>query len=314
MLKHIGAVIALALALATPVSATTLQVTLPDYPIEINGYTIDPKINKYPPLAYRGVTYIPMTYRNAEFLGIHTEWDNANRILKIERGVASSGWQLYPFPTESPNNRREQVQTAPFQVLINGKAIDDKDLNAYPFFVFRDVTYLPMTWRIFHDELDYNWTFSSENGLVMRAENYTLSKVGGVDSIGYDGGFIDFAPFPPSSYFFDNVTEDSRQHFDLDLRERYFKGFQGFRAPGTMGYYYITPDQHVEAKPYVQGDVLYMPFGYATDYTLSEKNSKLTFNSTAVRNVILKYNIHTGELLGEEEVPMTKVQELSKEQ
>ena len=53
-----------------------------------------------------------------------------------------------------------------------------KGIKKYPLFVFRDITYLPMTWSIFHDELDYDVSFNHKDGLVMKAKitSYVISN------------------------------------------------------------------------------------------------------------------------------------------
>ncbi len=66
-----------------PAMAANVQATLPSFPVTLNGTVIDNSYRQYPLLVYNNITYFPMTHYDCRFLGVETEWTQANG-LKIE--------------------------------------------------------------------------------------------------------------------------------------------------------------------------------------------------------------------------------------
>lgn len=65
--------------------AQNVTVTLPDFPVTLNGIELQPSIEDYPVIVYNNITYFPMTYHYANFLGLSTEWaDNTLTVQKID--------------------------------------------------------------------------------------------------------------------------------------------------------------------------------------------------------------------------------------
>ena len=56
-------------------SAAAVKVTLPNFPITLNGVAIDNAYRQYPIITYEGITYFPLTYNDCRFLGLTTSWD-----------------------------------------------------------------------------------------------------------------------------------------------------------------------------------------------------------------------------------------------
>ena len=315
MLKRIISLLFLLLFLNINVEAKEINATIPKYPVNINDTVMIKEKNKYPPLAYNGITYFPMTYDNAMSLGILIKWDNAKRTLYLDRGAGFGNIKIKPYYYEKENKKSYSVRTIPFDVVINGKKINQKELKKYPFLVFRDITYLPMTWSIFHDELDYSVSFNHRDGLVMRANTRHMSfPSAGMEEIDIEGVHISYTSQEPLS---DYSIIISKKSFELNLgeeiRSKYFKNYRNFQPPGVLGHYLINPEDKIEAKPFINGNILYMPFGYACDFTVSSDGGTLTLNSEKVRNVNLKYDINTGDFLGEDEVDMERVNKLYKQ-
>lgn len=58
----------------------------------------------------------------------------------------------------------KKVRLPDFPVLINGQALDNQKLK-YPFFVYKDITYLPLTWKYAHDMLGLELVWDDAKGL-----------------------------------------------------------------------------------------------------------------------------------------------------
>ncbi len=58
------------------VSADTgkVNVTIPSFKVTLNGEVMDNEYNRYPLLVYKDITYFPMTYDGARFLGLKANW------------------------------------------------------------------------------------------------------------------------------------------------------------------------------------------------------------------------------------------------
>ena len=69
-----------------------VTVTVPAFPVTLNGLTIEQTNNQYPSLVYKDITYVPMTYYDAQLLGLDSQWE-AQSGLAIQKTafVAESG-------------------------------------------------------------------------------------------------------------------------------------------------------------------------------------------------------------------------------
>ena len=74
MKKKLIASVALSAFLLTGVAspamaAQQVKVTLPTFKVTLNQYEMENKYNQYPLIVYKDITYFPMTYHYADFLG-----------------------------------------------------------------------------------------------------------------------------------------------------------------------------------------------------------------------------------------------------
>lgn len=149
---------------STAFAADTVTVTLPAFSVTLNGQTNANTYSKYPFLVYRDITYFPMTYCDCRLLGIRTDW-TAETGLSIEKNEDA----FYEYTREVqtfPNAKLQRAQIATGKICVNGKTIDNSK-EQYPLLSFRDVTYFPMTWRFAVEEFGWDYTFDTQNGLVI---------------------------------------------------------------------------------------------------------------------------------------------------
>lgn len=79
---------------------TTVTVSLPSFPVTLNGITIENERSQYPLIIYKDITYFPMTYYDSRFLGLESIW-NAKTGLTVEKtGV---NWNYYKYNTNKTN-------------------------------------------------------------------------------------------------------------------------------------------------------------------------------------------------------------------
>ncbi|MCZ8519638.1 hypothetical protein [Paenibacillus caseinilyticus] len=183
-----AAIIALLVLLTSlPIQASassSIRASIPQFPLSINGQKLDQAYSKYPFLFYRDITYLPLTWNHLQALGLESEWSD-DEGLKI--------WTNQNFPPpihESPveqdvsGKRNGSVdyaaKAAGWPIRLNQTAIDNA-VEPYPFITFRDVTYMPLTWRNVHDLLQIDIRWSEADGLHLIGGQHIISSLIGDD-------------------------------------------------------------------------------------------------------------------------------------
>ena len=232
-----SAVLALGLLVptATPAIAASsnVNVSLPSFDVTLNGTEIDNDYSQYPLIVYKDITYFPMTYYDCRFLGLETGWTDAKTGLFIDTTGIQGAY--HPYTQKSKNAKSAKAQIASFPITVNGKAIDNSK-EEHPLLLFRDVTYFPMTWRFCVDEFNWQYSFTTADGLIIssganaaktygtlpqQSNSSLLKNVIATDGkyvyYAADEGFIMSAPLTapsqakaayqlPINYYIDNTT------------------------------------------------------------------------------------------------------------
>ncbi len=144
-------------------AAANIRVKLPSFTVTLCGQTIDPTKEEYPFLVYGDITYLPLTYFGCRLLGLYAKWSPETGLTVSDAG-AKGAYQS--TPRVSRNSGTLYAQKAAGEITINNKWIENNKEN-YPFLLFRDVTYLPMTWANMHDLLGCDYRWDAKNGLVI---------------------------------------------------------------------------------------------------------------------------------------------------
>ena len=153
----------------TAQAAETVNVTLPTFTVTLNGVQVDSSKSQYPFLVYKEITYVPMTYDDAQLLGLSTYWSAEQGLSVNKKSVfdPEKARSIYAgYPSEQVNSPSQQAALAQFAIQVSGEAIDNTQ-EQYPLLIFRDVTYFPLTWRFAHDSFGWDYTFDQTNGLVI---------------------------------------------------------------------------------------------------------------------------------------------------
>ncbi len=166
---------ALTLGLAPAANAAgSVRVKLPTFTVTLGGQTIDPAKEEYPFLVYKDITYLPLTYFGCRLLGLYAKWTPETGLVVTDAG-AKGAYQSSPRVSRNSGALYASVATGP--ITIHNKVIEN-DREEYPFLLFRDITYLPMTWANMHDLLGCDYSFDAQNGLVIdRAESANVSSL-----------------------------------------------------------------------------------------------------------------------------------------
>ncbi len=118
---------------------------------------------EYPVLLYDEILYIPLTSSmcNELYLSIaFTPEDGLYIARGGGRGVIGQERQqaLGAIEYSNPADGRVNAVVPEYPVYINGRRYDNAAAE-YPFLNFRDITYLPLTYDIIHNEFDFEFEF-----------------------------------------------------------------------------------------------------------------------------------------------------------
>ena len=145
-------------------AASTVSVTLPKFPVSLNGQQISNDYSQYPLLVYKNITYFPMTYYDCRLLGLRTTWSETDG-LSIDKD--STPLSEYVREVQSSRNALKQsAQIASSKISVNGKKIDNSK-EPYPVLQFRNVVYFPLTWRFAVEEIGWEYKFYDVKGLTI---------------------------------------------------------------------------------------------------------------------------------------------------
>ncbi len=165
-------------------ASKNVKISLPNFNVTLNSVPVENSYRQYPLIVYKDITYFPATFYDSRFLGIETKWDSQKGLFVNDTGISGS---YRDYKSKKKNSSVYTAAVAPFAVHVNGKTIDNNK-EEYPFLVFRDVTYFPLTWRFARDEFGWSYRFDNKSGLDIRSDN---PKLTGQDIMKYnENGFI----------------------------------------------------------------------------------------------------------------------------
>ena len=159
---------------ATAAAASSINITLPNFKVTLNGEVFNNDYSRYPLIVYRDITYFPMTYNDCRFLGIESTWTGDTTGLFIDSTGVTAAFN--PYLTSQRNGRSYTATIPAFPISVNGKAIDNSK-EEYPIISFRNITYFPMTWKYCVDQFGWDYKFDAGTGLVITSTNPKLSQI-----------------------------------------------------------------------------------------------------------------------------------------
>ncbi len=287
------------LCLPTMADRGTVKVTLPTFKVTINGQQMDNTYNQFPLLVYKGITYFPMAYDYAGFLGTKVNWYQQSRSYNNKSvlfiGVAPEKMEVLNLITTPTANQNSYYATiADYGIALNTTNANDfldNSKEVYPILTFRDITYFPLTWRFAVEQFGWDYAFDCESGLKIdsassfrpviddRRIGATLPEATWTD---YYYGENYYIGYPKTT--FDN-------NYKLIIRQRGGQEKEYSLKGQLQGDYYfnkvkLASGGYVDGKPSITGDVFAV---------LCKK-----IDNSGEHNVLLKINLTTGQIISEE--------------
>ncbi|WP_282936050.1 hypothetical protein [Paenibacillus sp. RC67] len=160
------------------------KLTLPSFSIQINGQPVDNTRLRYPFFVYNDITYLPLTWEMTQSLGFNLAYSEGGLTVLKGGGQRSGGWfgwkkERFPLDLSGSNNRSQSYTAVmpSFALAINDTLINNGQ-EPYPFLVWNDVTYMPLTWKYAHDLLELGLLWDREKGLqIIGGQQQVLSSI-----------------------------------------------------------------------------------------------------------------------------------------
>ncbi len=152
-----------------------LTITLPSFPVTLNGQTVDNRNREYPLIVYKDITYVPMTWYDSRYLGLENQWF-PDQGLTVQQSNITASYHGYAS-AEANTARSYRAELAAGPITVNGQAIDNRT-EEYPLLSFRNITYFPLTWHYAHDAFGWEYDWSDSNGLSIRSANPQVNDAG----------------------------------------------------------------------------------------------------------------------------------------
>lgn len=146
-------------------ASRNVTVTLPAFPVVLDGIRLDNAHLKYPLLTYKDITYIPMTWSISQATALQLNWNKENG-LSVNLGTPMS---VKPELEIGGSFRydRYTAQVAEFPVSVNQEAVNNSE-QVYPLLEFQGITYFPLTWDYAVDKFRWKLTWNDVDGLSIQ--------------------------------------------------------------------------------------------------------------------------------------------------
>ena len=188
MLKKVSVMLVFFLALnLNPAPAEGAEkdvpVTLPTFPVTLNGVKIDNAYSQYPLLVYKDITYVPMTYHGSRFLHLKANWYNNeyrnSQILFVGYSEDyEKEWNGYPMTEKNKSSLTAVIPSYKIAVnTLDEQEFIDNQTEEYPLLNFRGVTYFPLTWRFAVDEFGWQYSFDWQMGLIINSTDQLKAEL-----------------------------------------------------------------------------------------------------------------------------------------
>ena len=142
-------------------------VTIPVFPVKLNGQLVEPDAGEYPILTYRDVVYIPLEDGYCRFLGLNSDCSSyLNRLTAAVTNGEIAAYTLEFAPAVSNNGGELTAEIINYDVYISSQdPVENQELN-WPLITLRGMTYMPLTWDVCQT-LDWELSFDPKAGLAL---------------------------------------------------------------------------------------------------------------------------------------------------
>lgn len=152
----------------TAEASEALPVQIAADTVTIGGTCIDSLLSDYPLLIYKDLTYLPLTWSMSRFMGLTTQWSEAEG-LQLGRSGQRSAYE----GNIGQLNRPGYTYTAEpisFPVCLNRQPLETG--GDYPWLIFRDVVYMPLSWDLVVHTFQWDMSWDATTGLQLGLSDF----------------------------------------------------------------------------------------------------------------------------------------------
>ncbi|MBF4691554.1 hypothetical protein [Fusibacter ferrireducens] len=239
------------------------------FDVTINDTSINTINSQYPLIVYKDITYFPLTWGYCRWLGLDIDWDE-EKGLKINKNNQFYSYETYEKIINNINKDHE-ITLPTYPIFINDVLIDN-DTETWPFIVFRDITYFPLTWDLAVETFEWDYSWDEERGLIINKEGAIKDKEINLLSLINDLVYIRDYKFEAEIYekkskalisttngLKTSVINNEELNCELNFENLSIDYYGDRISVKSMGVSYIIPDYNIN--------------GYGIDYAGS-KNSR----------------------------------------
>ena len=178
----------------------TFAVSTINFPATINYVSFDEqKKSEYPMFLYNNITYFPLTYSNLNLVGLNIDIEGTEIMLGCEKNIVPIMYErdkiaLLPF------GRSIEACESPYELYVNGEKYKDEK---YPILFYKDIVYIPLTWDLTRNKLNWDFWFDGEKIEIYTSGFYYTSNGDSYIKYEEDGSRM-FASVENKSYYNNN--------------------------------------------------------------------------------------------------------------
>lgn len=121
---------------------------------------------KYPMILYKDITYVPLTYYNCVLLGL--DISVKENIIILEKATFDCPKEYLKDQLDKKAEDKLIMRISPFELNIQGIEYSDEE---YPALFYKDIVYLPLTWNVVNNIMQWDYGFS-EKGIELYTDSY----------------------------------------------------------------------------------------------------------------------------------------------
>lgn len=178
----------------------TFSVSTIDFPVTINHVSFDEqKKLEYPMFLYNNITYFPLTYSNLTLAGLNIDVVGTEIMLGCEKNIVSKMYERDKIAL-LPDGESIEARESPYELYVNGEKYKDEK---YPILFHKDIVYMPLTWDLTRNKLNWDFWFDGEKIEIYTSGFYYTSNGDSYIKYEEDGSRM-FASVENKSYYSNN--------------------------------------------------------------------------------------------------------------
>ena len=152
----------------------SVDVSILDSDITVNwqNFTLEHQYyTEWPFLTYKDTVYFPLTYDNAQLIGVEVSWNDASGVAVNRRDPSLTGRYNRNYNDGIVTDAVEHAEIIDNRAIFFGKKINNME-EELPLLSYNGIVYMPLTKRIVEEELNGEWTDTEDGPNILTECKY----------------------------------------------------------------------------------------------------------------------------------------------